>query len=90
MMENESPLVYVLVMTINHDKKYYVTDLNGSLSRNPVDSMLFWDEITAEAYAGPIENLVEKKTETIATVSVRKIPLSGVIPLTVFESVSCP
>ena len=45
-------MVYVLQVKINR-KKYYVTDLSGSLSRNPVDCMLFFDEFSAGSYAGP-------------------------------------
>lgn len=82
-------MVYVLQVKINR-KKYYVTDLSGSLSRNPVDCMLFFDEFSAGSYAGPIEHLIEEKVNTIATISVVKLPVSGVVPKTVFECISCP
>lgn len=81
--------IYVLQVGIGK-QKYYVTDLSGSLSRNVMDSMLFFDEISATSYSGPIEHLVEEKTGVIATISVVSPPLSGVVPKTVFECISCP
>ena len=80
---------YVLVMKIG-DKNYYVMDLQGSLSRNVVDSMLFFDEISAESYAGPIEWFIEKNTKMVATVRVMKFPLFSIIPKTLIECIACP
>lgn len=80
---------YVLVIKIEN-KPYYVMDLQGSLSRNVTDSMLFFDEISAESYAGPIEWLIEKNTKMIATVRVVKFRLLSIIPKTLIECVSCP
>ena len=65
-------------------------DLQGSLSRNVTDSMLFFDEISAESYAGPIEWLIEKNTKMRATVRVVKCRLLSIIPKTLIECVSCP
>ena len=86
-------MVHVLQITIGdmpNQQKYYLMDLKGSLSRNVVDSMLFFDEVTASSYAGPLEGLVEKKTGAIATVSTVKLTSSGIIPKTVIECISCP
>lgn len=51
-------------------QKYYITDLSGSLSRNIMDSMLFFNEFSAESYAGTVEHLIEEVTGLIATVRV--------------------
>ena len=86
-------MVHVLQITIGdmpNQQKYYLMDLKGSLSRNVVDSMLFFDEVTASSYAGTLEGLVEKKTGAIATVSTVKLTSSGIIPKTVIECISCP
>lgn len=83
------PMVYVLEVNIN-EKKYYVTDLNGNLSRNVMDSMLFWDEASAASYAGPVESLIEERANRIATIKALRVPLSGVIPKTPFECIPCP
>jgi len=79
MAKDEKGTVYVLSISLNK-QKYYVIDLEGSLSRSISDSMLFLYESIAESYAGPIEHLVEEKTEEIATIRVIKLPLSHVIP----------
>lgn len=82
-------MVYVLQARLNV-KKYYVTDLQGSLSRNLQDSMLFCNEFVAETYAGPIECLLEKQTGFIATIHILKVASSSIIPRTVIECVSSP
>lgn len=79
MKKEKSGTVYVLSIDLNK-QKYYVMDLKGSLSRSISDSMLFLYESIAESYAGPVEHLVEEKTEEIATIRVIKLPLSRVIP----------
>ena len=79
----------MLVIKIEN-KPYYVMDLQGSLSRNVTDSMLFFDEISAESYAGPIEWRIEKNTKMIVTVRGVKFRLSSIIPKTLIECVSCP
>jgi len=89
MKKEKSGTVYVLSINLNK-QKYYVIDLKGSLSRSIADSMLFLYESTAESYAGPIEHLVEEKTKEIATIRVIKLPLSRVIPGTIFKCVPCP
>ena len=58
MKKEKSGTVYVLSIDLNK-QKYYVMDLEGSLSRSISDSMLFLYESIAESYAGPIEHLVE-------------------------------
>lgn len=60
-------MVYVLQVKIN-GQKYCVTDLNGSLSRNVMDSMLFINELSATSYAGPIEHLIEERRKMIVTI----------------------
>lgn len=82
-------MIYVLQVKINN-QKYCVTDLNGSLSHNVMDSMLFLDEFSATSYAGPIEHLIEEKIKMIATIYVVRLPSSGVIPKTMFECIPCP
>lgn len=79
MKKEKSGTVYVLSIDLNK-QKYYVMDLEGSLSRSISDSMLFLYESIAESYAGPIEHLIEEKTGEIATIRVIKLPLSRVIP----------
>ncbi len=69
MKKEKSGTVYVLSIDLNK-QKYYVMDLEGSLSRSISDSMLFLYESIAESYAGPIEHLVEEKTKEIATIRV--------------------
>lgn len=88
-LDKETGTVCVLSIDLNK-QKYYVMDLEGSLSRSISDSMLFLYESTAESYAGPIEHLVEEKTKEIATIRVIKLPLSRVIPGTIFKCVPCP
>lgn len=70
--------IYVLQVDMNK-QKYYITDLSGSLSRNIMDSMLFFNEFSAESYAGTVEHLIEEVTGLIATVRVLKPPVSGII-----------
>lgn len=82
-------IIYILQVEMIQ-KKYSVIDLQGSLSRNIMDSMLFFNEFSAESYAGPIEHLIEEKIQTVATVNVVKMPLSSVIPKTTLECVPCP
>lgn len=89
MKKEKSGTVYVLSIDLNK-QKYYVMDLKGSLSRSISDSMLFLYESIAESYAGPIEHLIEEKTEEIATIRVIKLPLSRVIPGTIFKCIPCP
>ncbi len=79
MAKDEKGTVYVLSISLNK-QKYYVMDLEGSLSRSISDSMLFLYESIAESYAGPIEHLIEEKTREIATIRIIKLPLSRVIP----------
>ena len=82
-------IVYVLQANINGEK-YCVTDLRGSLSRNIMDSMLFWDEVSAASYAGPVESLIEERANRIATIKALRVPRSGVIPKTPFECIPSP
>lgn len=88
-LDKETGTVCVLSIDLNK-QKYYVMDLEGSLSRSISDSMLFLYESIAQSYAGPIERLVEEKTKEIATIRVIKLPLSRVIPGTIFKCVPCP
>ena len=78
--------IYILQIKLD-TKKYYVTDLQGSMSRSIQDSMLFINELVAESYAGPIEHLVETKTGSTATVQVEEVPLQGIIPRTPVECI---
>lgn len=81
--------VYLLSIEFR-TQKYYVIDLNGSLSRNISDSMLFFDERRAESYAGTIESHIESIIGEPATVRIMRRPLSSVIPNTLLECISCP
>lgn len=58
MKKEKSGTVYVLSIDLNK-QKYYVMDLEGSLSRSISDSMLFL-----------YESIIEEKTEEIATIRV--------------------
>lgn len=81
--------IFILNVCLGN-KKYYVTDLEGSLSRSIQDSMLIFNEKVAESYSGTIEHLVEEKTKGIATISIMQMPLSSAIPKTIFECIPCP
>lgn len=82
-------MIFVL-MAIISQKKYYVTDLQGSLSRSVQDSMIFFNNIVAESYVGPIEFLLEESTGRIVNVKIMSIALSGVIPRTAIECIPSP
>ena len=82
-------MLFILFVVVEN-KKYYVTDLSGSLSRSIQDSMLFLNEFAAETYAGPIENLIERKTKKCATIGVLHISVTGIIPKTAVECVPSP
>lgn len=86
--------VYVLKISMKMgDKNYYVADLQGSLSRNVQDSMLFCNEIVADSYAGIIEKQWEAQMTTEVanpTIQVERVKSSSIIPRTVFESIPCP
>lgn len=87
--DEKSRIVYGLQCNINGEI-YFVIDLNGSLSRNVMDSMLFWDELSATSFAGPIEHLIEGKVDAPSTIRVVELPLSGVIPKTPLECIPSP
>ncbi len=82
-------MLFILKVSVAN-KNYYVTDLSGSLSRSIQDSMICFKELAAEAYAGPIEHLIEVRTNGCATVSVLGISPAVVIPRTALECVPCP
>lgn len=79
--------IYILT-TIFDDKKYYVIDLNGNLSRSIKDSMIFSNGDDAEQYVPFIERALIVALGVNQIVSVEKVNLLSIISETFFESIA--
>lgn len=79
--------IYILT-TIFDDKKYYVIDLNGNLSRSIKDSMIFSNGDDAEQYAPFIERELIVALGVNQIVSAEKVNLLSIISETFFESIA--
>lgn len=79
--------IYILT-TIFDDKKYYVIDLNGNLSRSIKDSMIFSNGDDAEQYVPFIERELIVALGVNQIVSAEKVNLLSIISETFFESIA--
>lgn len=79
--------IYILT-TIFDDKKYYVIDLNGNLSRSIKDSMIFSNGDDAEQYVPFIERELIVALGVNQIVIAEKVNLLSIISETFFESIA--
>lgn len=63
------------------EKKMYLLDLQGSLSKSIEDAILFSNYSLAENIAGKIENFIEENSDYICTCNIEKVNLEEAVNL---------
>ncbi|WP_311537050.1 hypothetical protein [uncultured Anaerococcus sp.] len=58
-----------------NEKKMYLLDLQGSMSKSIEDAILFSNDSVAENIAGKIEKSIEENSDYICTCNVEKVNL---------------
>ncbi len=64
-----------------NEKKMYLLDLNGSMSKSIEDAILFSNYSVAENIAGKIEKSIEENSDYICTCNVEKMNLEEAVNL---------
>lgn len=67
--------VYCIVSMINN-QKYYVCDLDGTLSHRPSDAMVFMSEKSADIWQGWFERIFENITAACSRMHVESFSVS--------------
>jgi hypothetical protein len=79
-----------LLSTQFDNKKYYVIDLNGNLSRSIKDGLIFLSRDDADMYIPGIESKLKIVLDGAANlVNAESINLMSIISDTLFERISC-
>lgn len=80
--------IYLLTTYFN-DKKYYVIDLDGNLSRSIKDSLIFLSKDSAEQYIPAIERELEYAFGIPHVINAEQTNLMSIVSDTLFERISC-
>lgn len=64
-----------------NEKKMYLLDLQGSMSKSIEDAILFSNDSVAENIAGKIEKSIEENSDYICTCNVEKVNLEEAVNL---------
>lgn len=64
-----------------NEKKMYLLDLQGSMSKSIEDAILFSNDSVAENIAGKIEKSIEENSDYICTCNVEKVNLEEAFTL---------